>query len=88
MRKSWFIVLITTAVLLAACAQAKATAPAEKPVATEDPKAVKMECQVVSLEPTQGPTEASAFPPPSKDDWVLGKNPNASLTIIEYSDFQ
>jgi len=47
-----------------------------------------MDCQVVSLQPTQGPTEVSMFPPPGKDDWVLGENQDAPLTFIEYSDFQ
>jgi cyclophilin family peptidyl-prolyl cis-trans isomerase/protein-disulfide isomerase len=90
MRKSWLIVFLVAAGLLAACTQAKPTSQAQvtKPVATEDPKTPKMACQVVSLEPTQGPTEVSMFPPLSKEDWVLGKNPDAPLTIIEYSDFQ
>jgi hypothetical protein len=102
MRKPWFIILIVAAALLAACAQAapgapaentaapeeKTAAPTEKPASTQDPNAVKMECQVVSLEPTQGPTEVSMFPPTGKDDWVMGKNPDAALTITEYSDFQ
>ncbi len=47
-----------------------------------------MDCQVVSTSPTQGPTEISMFPPTGKDDYVLGKNASAALTIIEYSDFQ
>jgi hypothetical protein len=99
MRKSWFIVFITAAALLAACTQAKTTptqtsasptptSQAEKAVATENPNTPKMDCQVVSLEPTQGPTEVSMFPPPSKDDWALGKDQDVPLTIIEYSDFQ
>ncbi len=87
MRKLWFVVLFVAAALLSACAGANSPASAAKPVATENPNAPKMDCQVVSLEPTQGPTEASNFPPPSKDDWVLGKNEAAPLTIIEYSDF-
>ncbi len=88
MRKLWFTVFIVIGVLLAACGQAKPSSQATLPVATEDTKAPKMECQVVSMNPTQEPTEASKFPPPGKDDWVLGKNASASITIIEYSDFQ
>ncbi len=88
MRKLWFILIAAAAVLLAACGPAKPAANAAKPVATEDPKLPKMACQVVSMVPTQGPTEVSMFPPAGKDDWVLGKNASAPLTIIEYSDFQ
>ncbi len=88
MRKLWFIVILAAAAFLAACAPSKPTSQASKPVATEDPNVPKMECQVVSLEPTQGPTEVTMFPPPAKDDWVLGENKDAPLTIIEYSDFQ
>jgi len=88
MRKLWFIFITAAALLLAACAQAKPASQAAKPVATEDPNVPKMACQVVSMTPTQGPTEVSMFPPPGKEDWVLGKNDNAPLTITEYSDFQ
>lgn len=94
MRKFWFNILfilgVIASLLLTACSQAKAPAATAtlKPLATEDPNTPKMECQVVSMEPTQGPTQASMFPPPSEEDWVHGKNPGATLTIIEYSDFQ
>ena len=44
-------------------------------------------CTMVSLFPTPGPTQASLFPPVSKEDWVQGAE-TASVTIIEYSDFQ
>ncbi len=72
---------------------AAATQPAEQsatqpPTATGKASAAKMDCQVVSASPTQGPTEISMFPPAGKDDWVLGKNASAALSIIEYSDFQ
>ncbi len=89
--------LIISTVLLAACSQAtpapKALTPAapadtQAPLATLNPNAATMQCQVISLKPTQGPTEVSMFPPAGKDDWVLGKNPSAPLTITEYSDFQ
>lgn len=92
MRKLWFTVLIISVVgslLLSACGQAKPPASlTAKPVATENTSAPKMECQVVSMTPTQGPTEVSMFPPPGEADWVHGENPAATLTIIEYSDFQ
>jgi hypothetical protein len=60
----------------------------QSPIATQDAKSPQMDCQVVSTSPTQGPTEASMFPPPTKDDWTLGQNPKAPMTLIEYSDFQ
>ena len=43
-------------------------------------------CTVVSPQPTPGPTEQSAFPPVSDEDWVKGPE-TAFLTIIEYGDF-
>jgi hypothetical protein len=94
MRKLWlmlFLMGIAAAVgLLTACAQATSTPTPQvlKPVATENPEPVKMVCQVVSVKPTLGPTEVSMFPPPSKDEWILGENQDALMTIIEYSDFQ
>ena len=98
MRKLFFSVLMMAAILLSACTAAdvtpqagsttaKATTPADT-VATRDPNAVEMQCQVVSVDPTPGPTEVSMFPPVGEGDWVLGDNPNAALTVIEYSDFQ
>ncbi len=68
--------------------QSAAQSATQPPAATGEANAAKMNCQVVSTSPTQGPTEISMFPPAGKDDWVLGKNANAALTIIEYSDFQ
>jgi hypothetical protein len=44
-------------------------------------------CTVVSPQPTPGPTEQSLFPPVSDQDWVMGPE-TASITIIEYGDFQ
>ncbi len=64
------------------------TATKKAPAPTAETTSAVMECQVVSMSPTQGPTEESMFPPPTADDWVLGKNPKAPLTITEYSDFQ
>ena len=44
-------------------------------------------CTVISPEPMPGPTETSLFPLVSSDDWVKGPK-SASITLIEYSDFQ
>lgn len=55
---------------------------------TQDPNAKTMTCQIVSVSPTQGPTEESMFPPPSETDHILGDKADAALTVIEYSDFE
>lgn len=44
-------------------------------------------CTVQSPFPTPGPTEQSLLPPAGEDDWVQGPE-SASVTLIEYSDFQ
>ena len=44
-------------------------------------------CSVASLKPTAGPTQPSLFPRSRQGDQVEGPD-NASVTIIEYSDFQ
>jgi cyclophilin family peptidyl-prolyl cis-trans isomerase/protein-disulfide isomerase len=44
-------------------------------------------CTVVSAPPTPGPTQESLFPSVSASDWVRGPA-DASITIIEYADFQ
>lgn len=49
--------------------------------------AVPAGCTVVSPRPTAGPTEQSLFPPISDKDWVIGPS-SASVTLLEYSDFQ
>lgn len=99
MRNLWFSICIGAAVLLSACGQASpaaitptpqaaASTATDEPVATQNPNMVEMECQVVSLEPTQSPDLASNFPPVTKDDWTIGNLDSAAMTIIEYSDFQ
>jgi hypothetical protein len=92
MRKLWIYLTILAALLLSACQAASATPGATATtgapgVPTADPNAVKMECQVVSVSPTQEPTLQSAFPPPTKEDWSLGNTDTPRLTILEYSDF-
>lgn len=96
MRKLWFSMIFLAAVILSACAPR--TAPTATVTSTEAPQALasvptenpalpKMECKMVSLLPTPGPTEVSLFPPTSAADWAIG-SPNAAMTITEYSDFQ
>lgn len=44
-------------------------------------------CTVISPPPTPGATTQSLFPVVGDDDWVKGPD-GATLTFIEYSDFQ
>jgi cyclophilin family peptidyl-prolyl cis-trans isomerase/protein-disulfide isomerase len=44
-------------------------------------------CVVISRIPTPSATESSLFPPPSSADWSVGPD-TASVTFMEYSDFQ
>ncbi len=92
MRKLWFNLLILCALFLAACSQASTAAPSDAATPVKRTKQASngpaMKCNVVSMTPTQGPTEVSMFPPVSESDWVLGKAKNPAMTIIEYSDFQ
>lgn len=44
-------------------------------------------CTVVSRNPTPTPDPASPFFPIADDEWSVGPE-NASITLIEYADFQ
>lgn len=98
MHRPWVSLLILIAIVLSACSQAITTPPPaqntpgsptqEAPAPTAATDAVQMECEVVSLSPTPGPTDTSMFPPPQEGDWIRGANPDAKLTVIEYTDFQ
>jgi hypothetical protein len=69
----------------------QALEPTDTPASTEEPIPVSGEslpgCTVKSLFPTPNPTMEALFPPVSEGDWVRGPE-TASVTLIEYSDFQ
>ena len=44
-------------------------------------------CTVASFQPTAGPTQQSLFPTSKEGDQVIGPDV-ATVTIIEYADFQ
>jgi cyclophilin family peptidyl-prolyl cis-trans isomerase/protein-disulfide isomerase len=100
-RISVFIIILFVTAAVSACSPQAAPGeltPASTPaagiaaMATSGPAVAEvaapaMECQVVSIAPTPGPTEDSMFPPPQAEDWIQG-SADATLTITEYSDFQ
>ena len=85
------VVLVPTATSTRAVLAPTATQTQAVPTETAAAEPLEQEaapgCTVVSFLPTPGPTEASLFPPVSDQDWTQGSR-DASITIIEYSDFQ
>jgi cyclophilin family peptidyl-prolyl cis-trans isomerase/protein-disulfide isomerase len=75
--------------LLSACGQAASSPTFVNPPTPVSSPAVFQEstCQSLSLEPTPDAKVSSLFPPVSEEDYVTGPQ-DASMTIIEYSDFQ
>lgn len=97
MKKKLLSVLLLLPVLVTACAGGGATpasttaaqAPTQETQPTQSAPAAtaKPGCTVVSPRPTPGPTQQSLFPPIGENDWTLGET-DASVQIVEYSDFQ
>jgi hypothetical protein len=69
----------------------QAPEPTDTPASTQESIPVSGEslpgCTAKSLFPTPNPTMAALFPPVSQGDWVRGPE-TASVTLVEYSDFQ
>jgi len=103
MARKFLFILVVTTVLISACSIPAATViPTDSATApTEAVKAVSTETDQVSssadddmmpgctlttnTEPQ--PTEESLFGPITESDWVIGPE-DATVTLIEYSDFQ
>ncbi len=83
------IVTETPTIPSATLAPTATTAPPTDEPSQETPVAQSLGpgCNVISLQPTPGPTQQSIFPPVSEDDWAKGPK-DAYVTITEYSDFQ
>lgn len=83
---TWFILL---AVLLTSCGESvqSTTQPTQAGPQPAAGSTRQPGCSVVVRQPTTGPTQEALLPPPSDEDWSRGPA-DASITIIEYSDFQ
>jgi cyclophilin family peptidyl-prolyl cis-trans isomerase/protein-disulfide isomerase len=90
--KSFLLVFMTISILLGACGSAPESLPTSTPIFVENPIIVAtptpaFTCSVVSVEPTAVPGIESPYPPVSAEDFSVGPA-DASVTIIEYCDFQ
>ena len=96
MFKRFLMPALALLLILPACAARPVTAPAGTGLpATQRPLKPTASatgtrapgCTVASLKPTAGPTQQSLFPVSKQGDQVQGPD-TATVTIIEYSDFQ
>jgi hypothetical protein len=90
-----YIALLLLGIILAACGgrapveEAATPVPPTETAAPTSPSTAGFTtaCTVVSALPTPSPEELSLFPPVSPDEHSLGPD-SATVTIVEYSDFQ
>ena len=83
------LLLLSNLVLLAACGPGAST-PTTTALPIPEPSPTTFQesaCQSIDLEPTPDAKESSLFPPVTENDNVVGPK-DASMTIIEYGDFQ
>ena len=83
------LLLLSNLVLLAACGPGAST-PTTTALPIPEPSPTTFQesaCQSINLEPTPDAKESSLFPPVTENDYVVGAK-DASMTIIEYGDFQ
>jgi cyclophilin family peptidyl-prolyl cis-trans isomerase/protein-disulfide isomerase len=91
--RAWLVgAFLALALLVVGCTPAATTlapTPTLRRLPTLAPTALPktMTCIVVSAQPTSGPTEASLFPGPAKDDNTQGPADGA-VTFLEYTDLQ
>jgi hypothetical protein len=79
----WLIALLVVALLVSACGPEMATPTPSTESAGASPSAT-----VEDAGETPDSPAASAELPVDSDDWHVLGSPEASVTIIEYSDFQ
>jgi hypothetical protein len=92
LRIKW-VAIVLLGFLLAACGGRTVEEEQPTPLPPTDPPLEAVEtsfttaCTLVSALPTPSPEELSLFPPVTPDEHSLGPE-NATVTIVEYSDFQ
>ena len=91
-RSSWLIALLVVALLLAACGSGMTTPTPSAESADTSPSATVADASPPATAEDAGETpESPAAPaelPVDSDDWHVLGSPGASVTIVEYSDFQ
>ena len=83
------LICLTSLAVLAACGPG-ASIPTTTALPTSKPSPttiLESACQSINLEPTPDAKESSLFSPVTESDNVVGPK-NATMTIIEYGDFQ
>jgi hypothetical protein len=83
------LLILSSLVLLVACGPGASIPTATTLPSLEPSPAPTQEsvCQSIYLEPTPDAKESSLFPPVTEQDYAVGPK-DASMTIIEYGDFQ
>jgi hypothetical protein len=83
------LLLLSHLALLAACGPG-ASPPTTTALPIPEPSPTTFQesaCQSINLEPTPDAKESSLFPPVTENDYAVGPK-DASMTMIEYGDFQ
>lgn len=86
MRKTMVAFILLTVLVLSACS-AQSTEVARPDSVAEPIQLDIPTCSSVSVSPPVDPTLQALVPPVSEEDLTTG-NPEAKITILEYSDFQ